>query len=218
MRRLVSLLLVLTFIFAWATPAFASDALSVYYFGAPNSSVLTALELAEFNLVEDPDQADVILLNGAVSEVDKIVSQVEAGAGLVLIMGSQVEYADAQTVLGIPIELESRTDPVSLTEVKIDDPLTTEIIWNSAPQIRERVETITPISSVEPFVTTYEDGSWILWQARPNILVLNAFIESEETNPQIQQWAYYNYLIYHLVTRVGGQSPLSFADYPGYLC
>jgi O-antigen/teichoic acid export membrane protein len=215
MRRLVSFLLVLTFIFAWATPAFANNALAVYYVGDPNSSVFSALELAEFNLVDNPEQADVILLNGSIPNADQIVSRVETGAGLVLIMGSQVEFADAETLLGIPIEFDRSADPVSITEVKIDDPLTTEIIWNGAPQIRERLETVTPISSVQPFVTTFEDGSWILWQARPNILVLNAFLENEETNPQIQQWAYFNYLIYHLVTRAAGQSPLSFADYPG---
>ena len=45
--------------------------------------------------------------------------------------------------------------------------------------------------------------------------MVNAFLENDETNPQIQQWAYYNYLIYHLVARAAEQSPLSFADYPG---
>ena len=82
MRRLVSLLLVLTFIFGWATPAFANDTLAAYYFGDPNSSVLTSLELVGFNLVGDPDQADVILLNGTIFDADEISSQVEAGAGL----------------------------------------------------------------------------------------------------------------------------------------
>jgi O-antigen/teichoic acid export membrane protein len=215
MRRLVSLLLVLAFLFALATPASASGDLSVYYSGDPNSSVRRALELAEFTLVDDPDQADVILLNGRIPNPDEIASRVEAGAGLVLIMGSAVSVADVETVLGIPVELEGKDDPVSLAEIKINDPLTTEIIWNSAPQVRERVKTVTPISSIQPWVTAYEEGSWVLWQVRPNILVLNVFLESEKTNPQIQQWAYYNYLIYHLVARAAGQSPLSFAEYPG---
>ena len=215
MRQLIFLLITLTFLLSLATPAFASDHLSVYYFGDPNSSVVAALELAGFTLVDDPHQADVILLNGSIPNADEISSLVESGTGLVLIMGSQVWFADAETVLGIPVELENRDDPISLTEIKINDPITTEIIWNGAPQIRERIQTITPISSVQPLVTAYEDGSWALWQVRPNILVVNVFLENEETNPQIQQWAYYNYLIYHLVARAGGQSPLSFADYPG---
>ena len=215
MRRLIFLLIPLIFIFSLATPAFADDTLSVYYFGDPNSSVVAALELAGFTLVDDPNQADVILLNGSIPNADEISSLVESGTGLVLIMGSQVWFADVETVLRIPVEMESSDTPVSLTEVKINDPLTTEIIWNGAPQVRERVTTITPISSVQPLVTAYEDGSWALWQVRPNILVVNAFLENEETNPQIQQWAYYNYLIYHLVARAAEQSPLSFADYPG---
>ena len=215
MRRLISLLLVLTFLLAWATPVFAGDDLSVYYFGDPDSSVFAALELAGFNLVDAPTQADVILLNGEIPDAEEIAAQVKSGTGLVLIMGSQVKPGAVETVLGIPVDLQSRDDPVSLVEINIDDPLTNEIIWNGAPQIRERVETLTPISSVQPLVTAYEDSSWILWQARPNIFVVNAFLENEDTNPQIQQWAYYNYLIYHLVARAGGQAPLSFADYPG---
>jgi O-antigen/teichoic acid export membrane protein len=215
MRRLVFILIALAFLFSLATPAFASDNSSVYYVGDTNSSVFTALKLAGFKLVNDLDQADVILLNGAIPNVDEIAKRVETGAGLVLIMGSQIKSTDLETVLGITLEFESRDDPISLTEVKIDDPLTTEIIWNGAPQIRDRYETITPISSVQPLVTAYEDGSWLLWQARPNTFVVNFLLENEETNPQIQQWAYYNYLIYHLATRAAGRSPLSFADYPG---
>ena len=65
--------------------------------------------------------------------------------------------------------LERREDPVSLTEIEIDDPLTSEILWNSAPQVRERFVTLTPVSAVQPLVTAYEDGEWILWQARPTI-------------------------------------------------
>ena len=120
-----------------------------------------------------------------------------------------------ETVLGIPIQLEYRDEPISLTEVKINDPLTTEIIWNSSPQVRVRYETLTPVSAVQPLVTAYEDGSWVIWQVQSNILVLNTILENDQINPQIQQWGYYNYLIYHLVSRAGGQTPLSFADYPG---
>jgi len=68
---------------------------------------------------------------------------------------------------------------------------------------------------VQPLVSDYEDGEWILWRVRPQVFVFNAFLEDDDTNPQIQQWAYYNYLIYHLAARAAGQQPLSFADYPG---
>ena len=57
----------------------------------------------------------------------------------------------------------------------VDDPLLTEIIWNSAPQIRERMNTETPVSSVQPLVIAYEDGEWILWQAQPQHLLSMRF-------------------------------------------
>jgi O-antigen/teichoic acid export membrane protein len=70
----------------------------------------------------------------------------------------------------------------------------------------------TPFSSVQPLVTAYEDGEWILWRAKTNIYIFQAFLD--DANPQIQEWAYFNYLIYHLVERAAGRTPLSFADYP----
>jgi O-antigen/teichoic acid export membrane protein len=215
MRRLISLVIILIFSLVLATPAFASDDLAVYYVGDPNSSVFTAVELAGFVLVDELEHADVILLNGAIPDADQIASRVKTGVGLVLIMGSQIEPADAEMVLAIPITLENRNDPISLTEDKVNDPLTSEIIWNGAPQVRDRYELITSISSIQPLVMAYEDGSWIIWQFQPHIMVVNIFLENDQTNPQFQQWAYYNYLIYHLVTRASGQPTLSFADYPG---
>jgi len=35
-----------------------------------------------------------------------------------------------------------------------------------------------------------------------------------KNNPQFQEWAYFNYLVYHLTMRASGNTPLSFADYP----
>jgi O-antigen/teichoic acid export membrane protein len=215
MRRLLLLLFVPIFLFLVISPAHASENVIVYYWGDPDSSVLHALELADFTLTDDLDQADVIVLNGSIPNPAEVARRVEAGKGLVLLMGSQVWFADAETVLGIPLGFQQHDNPVSLVELPINDPLTTEIIWNGAPQVRERVEVLTPISSVQPLVSTYEDGGWILWQARPNRLVFNAFLETDEFNPQIQQWAYYNYMIYHLVMRAAERDPLSFADYPG---
>ncbi len=215
-RRLAMILLIPLILFVFTSPAFATgDALSVFYAGEPNSSVLQALELAKFTIVKDPSQADVILLNGTIPNSVELAHQVQAGTGLVLILGEQINPADVELILGIPVTLEKQTDPVSLTEIKIDDPLTTEIIWNGAPQVRDRFQTLTPISAVQPLVTAYEDGEWVLWQARPTSFVINAILENDTTNPQFQQWAYYNYLIYHLVTRAAGQTPSTFADYPG---
>jgi O-antigen/teichoic acid export membrane protein len=197
------------------TPAFAGDAVRVYYAGEAGA-VRQALDLAPegtFAFVDDPAQAEVIFLNGSIPDAPGLASRLDEGAGLVLILGPNLAEADVQTLLGIPVALERRDDPASLTEIGITDPLTTEVIWNGAPQVRERMATGTPMSSVQPLVTAYEDGSWILWQARPNRFVFNAFLD-DKTNPQIQEWAYFNYLIYHMTVRAAGRTPLTFAGYP----
>jgi O-antigen/teichoic acid export membrane protein len=213
MQKIVVLLTVLL-LFALASPVSADATLRVYYAGDKTSGVHTALELAKFTFVVDATQADVIILNGVIPDPVQVASQVERGAGLVLILGPDIVAADVEIATGIPVMLTAHEDAVSLTEIKgLDDPLTTDIIWNGAPQVRERSETLTPFSSVQPLVTTYENGEWVLWQARPNIYFLNAYL-ANDYNPQIQEWAYFNYLIYVLVERSAGQTPLSFADYP----
>jgi hypothetical protein len=32
----------------------------------------------------------------------------------------------------------------------------------------------------------------------------------DDANPQFQEWAYFNYFIYHLTAQAGGRTPLSF--------
>ncbi|MBM3152822.1 MAG: lipopolysaccharide biosynthesis protein [Chloroflexi bacterium] len=211
MRKLLLPLLVIAILFLAVTPASADATLRVYYAGA-DGGVKTALELADFTFVDDPAQADVLVLNGVIPDPETAAAQVDRGAGLALILGPDMTEADVMTVTGVTLTLAARDDAVSLTEVAIDDPLTSEIIWNGAPQVRERFEVQTPVSSVQPLVTAYEDGEWILWRARPNVYVFQAFLG--DANPQIQEWAYFNYLVYHLVERAAGRTPLSFAEYP----
>jgi O-antigen/teichoic acid export membrane protein len=211
MKKLITLLLTVVLLFSFVQSARADDSLRVYYAGAAGS-VKTALELAKFTFVDDPAQADVFVLNGESPNVDLIRTRVGQGAGLVLILGPNLSEAQVSGVLGIPLTLSQHADAVSLTNLSLDDPLLKEIIWNGAPQVRERFDIVTPLSSVQPLVTTYENGEWILWAARPNEYVFSAFLDG--TNPQIQEWAYFNYLIYHLVERAAGKTPLSFADYP----
>jgi O-antigen/teichoic acid export membrane protein len=212
MRKLVFRLLIVAILFLTVSPVSANDSLNVYYAGE-DGSLKTALELADFVFVDDPSQADVLVLNGVIPDPEIAAAQVARGAGLVLFLGPDLTDDAVSTATGVPVTLEARTDAVSLTEVKIDDPLVKQIIWNGAPQVRERSSVITPISSVQPLVTAYEDGEWILWAARPNVYIFNAYL-SNDYNPQIQEWAYFNYLIYHLVERAAGRAPLSFADYP----
>lgn len=196
-------------------PAHADDGLRVYYAGA-DGSVKTALELAEFTFVTDPMQADVFVLNGEVPTDPAIARRIQSGqAGLVLIMGENIRSGYVTALMGIPVTVEKRDTALSLTPLDgVDDLLLQDIVWDGAPQIRERYDVVMPMSSVQPLVTGYEDGSWVLWSAHGGRgFILNAFL-GDETNPQIQEWAYFYYLIYHLVERAAGRTPLSFAEYP----
>lgn len=212
MRRLMLWLVVCVSLFTVVNPVMAQASRRVFYAGSPEGGVKTALTLAGYTLVDDPAQADVFVLNGEMGDVAAIAPRVKAGAGLVLILGENTPQSGVEALLGIPLQMTRRTEAVSVTEISgLIDPLVSEIIWNGAPQVRERYEVLTPISSVQPVVTAYEDGSWILWRTA-NAYVFNAFLDG--ANPQIQEWAYFNYLIYHLVERAAGAQPQSFADYP----
>ncbi len=218
MRRFLIVLFTVVILFSFVAPAKASSSIRLYYAGPQENSVFTALTLAPkgtFTFVTDPAQADVFILNGVIPDPAVVAARLDAGAGVVLILSPDLTSKAVETALGIPLSLEPRKDAVSLTDIKINDPLVKQIIWNGAPQVRERFNIMTPISALQPLVTAYEDGSWVLWSARNGkAFIFNAFLSSG-TNPQIQEWAYYNYLIYHLVVRAAGQTPLSFADYPG---
>jgi O-antigen/teichoic acid export membrane protein len=227
MRRISVALITLLILFGSTLPVAAGNPVRIYYAGPQDNSVYTALTLAPqgtFTYVNDPYQADVFLLNGIIPDPGAVAAQVQRGAGLVIIFGPGMSASDVEIVTGIPVELSEKTDAVSLTEIKIDDPLVKQIIWNGAPQVRERMETLTPLSSVQPLATAYESGDWILWAGnQPKVYFFNAYLtnyidpqtqKKATYNPQIQEWAYFNYLIYYLVERAAGQTPLSFAAYP----
>lgn len=205
------LFIVILLAFSFVQPVHADNTLRVYYAGT-EGGVKTSLKLAKFDLVTDPAQADVFVLNGKIEAEEIVLSRIDEGAGLVLFLGPDLSEEQISDLLRIPVGLTARDDAVSLTNLDLNDPLLTEIIWNGAPQVRERYGVITPVSSVQPLVTSYETGEWIVWRARPNEYIFSAFLD--DANPQIQEWAYFNYLVYHLVERAAGQTPLSFAEYP----
>ncbi len=210
-RPLLALLVAVLLTSVFVQPARADATLRVFYAG-PDGSVKTALGLAKFTLAADPSQADVFVLNGDIPDAAAVQSRLQNGAGLVLILGPSLTQEQVSSLLGIPLALRRSDDAVSLTTLRISDSLVTGIAWNGAPQVRDRFDVQTPVSSVQPLVTAYENGSWILWQARPHEFVLNTFLDG--LNPQIQEWAYFNYLVYYLVERAAGRAPLTFADYP----
>ena len=226
MRRALVAIAFLLVLFIPLIPVTASTTTRVYYAGPLDNSVYIALTIAPkgtFTIVADPGLADVLLLNGIIPNPPMIRTQVKRGAGLVLIFGPGMTGKDVETVSEIPVTLSDRSDAVSLTNIKINDPLLKQIIWNSAPQVRDRLNVTSPLSSVQPLVTSFETGEWILWAGnKPNIYFFNAFLTNysdnqtqklTQYNPQIREWGYFNYLIYHLVERAAGKTPLQFAEY-----
>jgi hypothetical protein len=216
MKKLLLFLVLPLLLLTACSPTSHKDLIqrSIYYAG-PDSEVKTALSLAGYRFVTDPVLADVFVLNGEIPDDTVISERVQDGAATVLILGQSITSDSFTNLTGMPVSLTSREEPISLVELKdIDDPITSEIVWNGAPQIRERYESVTVLSSVQPLVTGFEDGEWTLWRnGNGNIYIVNAFL-NEEQNPQIQEWGYFNYLIYHLVERAAGASPMSFAEYP----
>ena len=222
MRRVFLALTALIVAFIWVSPAHsASEPLYIYYAG-PADNVKQALTLTKdqqqiVTFTNDADQANVFVFNDSIPNDPRIAARVQSGeAGLVLILGPDTTQQQVSTLLGYPLTLEKKTDPVSPTNLNgVKDPLLTEIVWNGAPQVRERYVVSTPISSVQPLVIGYEDSQWIAWSARGGKdFIFNAFL-TNDFNPQIQQWGYFNYMIYQMSWRAAGRSYQSFADWPG---
>ena len=160
MRKMAIVLIAFIIVIAQTGPVQAGNTLRVFYAGE-DGAVKTAIGLAPagtFTLVNDPAQADVFVLNGAAPQTEQIAARIKAGAGLVFIPGAQTDSSTATQLLGIPVTLTSKDSPISLTEVKLDEALLKEVIWNGAPQVRERVEMVTSLSSVQPLVSAYEDA------------------------------------------------------------
>jgi O-antigen/teichoic acid export membrane protein len=216
-RRLIPALL-LGGVLLPASRARASDSIRVFIAGDA-SAVRPALDLAgngAFLIVSDPQSADVLLLNGAIPDPAVVAARTSAGAGAVIILGADVAPESFTAATGIPVAFDRRDAAVSFQAIpRIGDAISRQIVWNGAPQVRDRAAIETPISSVQPLVTGFEDGSWLIWNIpQRNTFVVDCYLGAGD-NPQFRDWAYYNYLIYHLVTRAAGRTPEDFAQYPG---
>lgn len=223
MRKLSLLSLITILLFGIATPACAAPAppVRVYYAG-PDDGVQRALGLAEdegqFELVTDPAQADVLVLNGTLPDPGALGMdghRLMNNIGLVLIPGAQVNAADLRAWLGDAATLTPRDGALSLSAAPgPSDPLLDEIVWSSAPQVRARAEI--GGASLTPLVMGFEDGSMVLGTRQlgaGRVYVFTPYLGAD--NPQIQEWAYFNYLVYHLTLRAAGRVPVAFADYAG---
>ena len=199
---------------SFAPPTAASQLIRVYYQG-PQDGVFQALHLSKtFQLVESPDSADVLVLNGEFPETADIQKQVENGKGLVLILGSKVTPALLSDLLGSQVEFKFEATPISLIVAPdIDNPIIKEIAWNSAPQVRDRLNISS--NTLITLVTGFQEDIPILSQGiigKGQIFLFTPFLGKD--NLQFQNWAYFNYMIYNLTIRAGGSDPKTFADYP----
>jgi O-antigen/teichoic acid export membrane protein len=216
MRKASLLLILILAILLSTTPARAGTDLRVFYAGPPDA-VKTALSLAPgISLVDDPHQAQVYLLNDRAPSIDLIRTRVQAGAGLVLILGPQLTSQQVTSLLGASVSLQPEQDALSIIAVQDQsDPLLQAIIWNSAPQLRQRAEIKTSATSLHPLVVGFEQTSTVLanlTNRSGRAYILTAYLDN--ANQPFQEWAYFNYFIYALVTQAGGLTPLSFAAYP----
>ncbi|MCX6025684.1 MAG: hypothetical protein NTY23_05410 [Chloroflexi bacterium] len=215
LRRLVQVTSIVVLLLRAAAPAAAQSDLSVYYAG-PAGGVRTALELAGFDLVAQPEQAKVLVLNGVIPREARVADQLAAGKGLVLILGADLTQRDLESALGGSPRVRLAEDPLSLEASPSGAKAQAmEVVWNSAPQVRARLEfsgaDLTPLTQGHP------GGELVLGMRERDggaTFVFTPFLDSTN-NPQIQEWAYFNYLVYALVMRAGGLEPLRFADYPG---
>ena len=219
-KQLLVGLVILSLIYMFATPDTAnaqeSNIIKVYYAG-PQGGATTAINLAKFTVVNDPELAQVFFLNDTLPTPDYFRKRILDGAGLVLILGPNITAKQIAGFLDTPIQLEERINPLSLSVFEgLKDKILTDIIWTGAPQIRDRDLLSISIGNIlQPLVIGYEDQSLILGKGelgKGTVFIFTPFISGK--NPQIQDWVYFNYLIYHLVMRAAGLTPLAFADYP----
>lgn len=216
MRRWSATLLLVLLLLAAASPVAAEPPLRVYYAG-PTGAVRSALELAGAEFVSRPADADAIVLNGTVPDPKSIAAGARGHTGVVLLLGPEVREADAEVVLGFPLRLGSSDQALSLIPApQASDPLLAGIVWNGAPQIRERALCAASTWALNPLVVGYEDHSLVLGRheaAERTDFVFCGFLA--EDNPQLQDWAYFKYFVYHATWRAAGRTPLAFADYAG---
>jgi hypothetical protein len=163
LRKLVLWVLLACLFFPLSAAQAQGNKLHVFFSG-PDGGVRTALSLDKNILfVTDPTQADVFVLNGtlAAMDVDTLRIKLEAGRGLVLILGPGLTSQDISGLLGEPLTLEKKDDALSLAPVAdSQDSLVKSVLWTSAPQVRERF-TLTG-GDLTPLVSGFEDSSLVM--------------------------------------------------------
>jgi O-antigen/teichoic acid export membrane protein len=213
MRKCLVILLVLVALLSLTQPVSAVDPLYVFFVG-PEGSLKTTLSLDKsVQYVSEPGDADLIFITAAIPDPGRIRELVNSGKGLILIANPGFTDADLTTLLGNTVSLEPREDALSLSPVdNISDPILEEINWTSSPQIRERLD-INP-GGFTPLVTGFEDGSLVLGSRELGSGLVYLFSgQLDDSNPQFQEWTYFNYFIHFMAQNSAGRTPQSFSDY-----
>ncbi len=217
LRRTLLFLLLFCLIFAIPSPVIAQGRQIRVFYAGPEGGLKAAITLnPDFEFTTALEQADVIVLNGQIPDAARVAQRVKQGAGLLLVMGPTLSAGDVRVLLAEPVVLSQAETDISLVEdTSLDDPLISAVIWTSSPQVRERA--VLESDALIPLVRGYEDHSLILAKTSSgagNVFVFAPYLGTDN-NAQFQQWAYFNYCVYHLVSRLSGQTPLAFSQYPG---
>ncbi len=218
MQKILLILIILLLLLGASQPAFASDQPIRVYYSGPTGSVLTALTLThDIQLVSNPDQAEVLVFNGQLTDASGTAARVRAGAGLLLILGANLPAEETRLLLDVGIHTPVTVGDISLVPADSStDPVIDAIIWTSAPQVKER-GAITATEHLLPLVLGFEDQSPLLVKTsleRGSIFLFTPYLNAD-SNAQFQQWAFFNYMIYRLVAQLAGRAPLAFGQYAG---
>ncbi|HEY9160525.1 MAG TPA: hypothetical protein VIS94_05530 [Desulfomonilia bacterium] len=225
-RRNISLFIsafILLAVFLLPEASFAGSGLKVFYAG-PEGSVTRALSLAKDFEITPSSDADVYVLNNSIPDPENISLKVKQGAGLILIMGPQISQEQLKKLFETPVVEELLKKEESIDNLPgAAGSVVTDIVWNSAPQVRERTE----ISGMKlnTLVYGYESKETILGKSalgKGQVYILTPHLvmsrdkdgRDELLNKDFQEWPYFNYFIYNLTVSASGRTPQSFADYP----
>ena len=226
MRKTLTAALLLFWLLSAVPPAVSAQAadlpLRVYYQGAAGP-VKTALTIAKAAFVTDAAQADVLVLDGDFTNLAGLLSQARRGSGLILVAGAHFD-AESQSpafagLLGAAPAVTSQSEPVSLIVEDPSDGVTRDILWNTAPQIRERYRlafTSAAPPGLRALIASPSSADAVLYELPPAAgpaYLITARLDG--LNDSFREWGYFNYLVYNLAARAAGRQPQSFGDYPG---
>jgi len=202
---------------------FAQEKLKAFYSG-PHGSVLQALTLAKDFQITSDFNADVFVLNDSIPDPQNISTKVREGSGLILVMGPHITKNQLYSLFGLQVEIKPLKKEESIDNLPAaTGSVVNDIVWNSAPQVRERTEVsginqltlVYGYASKETVLGKYALGKGNVYIFTPHLMMSNNKEGREELlNKDFQEWPYFNYFFYNLAMSAAGKSPQSFVDYP----